>query len=98
MNNNQLAKATREDFEKRSEFEKKLSEINYIEPEHSKLNSVYLELLNSKEWNPYIIEENGKLGIKSVLGETLLPAKYDDILLRPNIISELRVVVACLNR
>jgi hypothetical protein len=63
---NELPKPTVAVFEKRAFLE-----------EQNKVDEL-LDLMNSYDWSDEVFEENGKFGLKSSLGEILLPPKFDD--------------------
>lgn len=65
--NNTLPKPTAEIFEK-----KMLLKASDKQEE-------LLALLNSYDWSAEVFEENGKFGLKSCVGEVLVPAKFDDL-------------------
>ena len=56
-----------EDFDRRATFEKQLYETEADQNEFWSLEKEYSGFISTKEWNPFLIEENGKQGVKSVL-------------------------------
>ncbi len=70
MENNKLPRPTQADYEKRLQLEK-----------NNDMSDEYLNWLNSFDWSAEIFEENGKHGLKSALGEVLLPAAFDDFMM-----------------
>lgn len=48
--------------------------------EKKSYNNEHLDLLNNFDWSAQIFEENGKYGLRSAVGELLLPADFDDFM------------------
>lgn len=71
---NTLPKATDKEFAQRELFVDKIVSGGMSEEETLE----YLDFMNSYQWSPEFYEENGKHGIKSVLGIIIVPAFYDD--------------------
>lgn len=73
MENIQKPKATSADFDKREKLVEKINEEWSAE-----LNSEYLEMMNSLDWDTEIIYDGDKCGLMNWRGEILLPPIYDD--------------------
>jgi hypothetical protein len=74
MKKNTLPKATEKEFARRELYREKAASGRMSEKE----NMEFLDFMNSYEWSSEFYEENGKHGIKSVLGKIIVPALYDD--------------------
>ena len=75
MENIKKPKPTPADFEKRRLYNTKFQEGIVTDEE----NFDYLDFMNSIDWSPELFEENGKCGLKTALGEMILPPVYDDM-------------------
>lgn len=75
MNNTNLPKATKLQFEEKAAFIRKLNSGLSDEQD----NMDFLDFMNSYDWTPEWIQENEKTGLKSLLGHVIVPPKYDDI-------------------
>jgi hypothetical protein len=74
MNENKLPKPTPADYEKRAGFDKLFKE----EKVTNELNSEYLDLMNSFDWGAELIYEGTSVGLKTSLGEVILPPLFED--------------------
>ena len=72
-----LPKLTSADYAKLRELENNLK--NNKGGDHSCLN-----FQNSFDWSAYIFEKDGKYGLKSAIGEIVLPANFEDFKLLSN--------------
>ncbi len=73
MENNhlpRLPRPTQADYEKLLQLE-----------QNDDSDDEYLDWHNRFDWSAEVFEENGKHGLKSALGELLLPAVYDDFMM-----------------
>lgn len=76
MENIQKPKATVADFEKRGKLVEKINEKWSEE-----LNSEYLEMMNSLDWDTEIIYDGDKCGLMNWRGEVLLPPVFENLAL-----------------
>jgi len=90
MENKQLKKASKADFEKRTELKEMVNNDKI-------LNEEYIEFLNKFDWSPERFEENGKVGLKTSYGKILVPAIVDDLDVFSGWGDEVPAVVAYLN-
>jgi len=89
MKRMELPKATKKEFAKRTKL------VELLQKDDSdQLNMEYLDLMNSYRWFPEIYEENGNVGIKSILGKILVPPLFDDVIYSPTQIEYQPVVAA----
>jgi len=70
MENNNLPRPTQADYDRLLQLEDSKS-----------YGDTHMELFNSFDWSAQIFEENGKYGLKSAVGEVLLPARFEDFMI-----------------
>ena len=70
MENNNLPRPTQADYDRLLQLEDSKS-----------YGDTHMELFNSFDWSAQIFEENGKYGLKSAVGEVLLPAAFEDFMI-----------------
>lgn len=91
-----LPRPTPQEYEKREEYNRRLNE-NWS----GKINDEYLAFLNSYDWDTDIIIRKGKFGLRTALGEVILPPRFEGLnvlFIRPKKVRELKMgdrVVAC---
>ena len=69
MENEKLPRPTQADYDKLLQLE-----------EEKRFNDEYMELFDNFDWSVQTFEENGKYGLKSAVGEVLLPAAFEDFM------------------
>ena len=67
MTNRNLPRPTRQDYDKLLQLEKR----------HN-WSDRHIDWLNSFDWSAEAFEENGRRGLKSAIGDILLPAEFED--------------------
>lgn len=75
MKNTTRPRATAVDYEKRNEYNEMLNK----KQRDSELNMEYLDFMNRFTWGAEIFMKEDKCGLKSGLGEILLPADFEDM-------------------
>lgn len=69
-----LPKPTPGDYAKRKQLEERSMKSTVDE-------SVYLNLMNSFDWSARLFRRKDRYGLKSALGEVLIPAKFEDFMM-----------------
>lgn len=90
MKEHSVPKATQEDISKRAEYQERFNSGLLTDQE----NMEYLNFMNSRHWDPEFFDENGKSGIRSVLGKILVPPRYEDFICFMHSVEYLNVVAA----
>ncbi len=90
MKDHSLPKATEEDFKKKADYHERAKSGLLSDQEHME----YLNFMNSRQWFPEFFDENGKPGIRSVLGKILVPPLYEDLICFTHTVEYLNVVPA----
>jgi hypothetical protein len=74
MTEKKLPKPTPAEYEKRAEFNRLFDEGGVS----NKLNDEYLDLMNSYDWGTDLIHDGDKVGLKTALGEVILPPLFEN--------------------
>jgi hypothetical protein len=73
-------KPSPEEYHRFKELEKQM--------EPGEWNDEWMELYDARDWSPEIFKDGDKCGLKSALGEVILPAEYDNVKLLDSTIVE----------